>query len=191
MSSIHFDFHPGVEEIFVSMRLAVLAHHTLALLGALHSRAVTVAVVLAALGFLTSAPALRYKGRYPLKGAWVPEVGQLLGLVDLKFAVFPVAAIVALTFFIANSSLGKALAIHFKAVNFGALTALVGGLARRQVHGGNGAQNIFVRGFAALFDELIEQILLESHHALVPFDFLFGDEFEGPRRRRGAPRSHF
>lgn len=187
MSCIHFDLHPGVEEIFMGMRLTVLAHHTLALLRALHSCAVTVAVVLAALRFLTSAPALGYKGRNPLEGAWVSEVGQLLGLVYLKFAVLPVAAIVALTFFIANSSLRKALAVHFQAVNFSALTALVGGLAGREVHGGNGAKNIFVLGFAALFYQLVEEILLEGHHALVPFDFLFRDEFEGSRRRRRAP----
>lgn len=83
ISSVDFNLHPGVEEVIMGMRLAVLAHHTLAFLRALHSRPIAITVVFATLRFFARAPSLRHEGGNPLESPRVSEVCQLLGFVDL------------------------------------------------------------------------------------------------------------
>ena len=49
---------------------------------------------------------------------------------NLKSAFLLVTAIEALAFFVADPSLGEALAVHLEAVDFGALAALLVALSR-------------------------------------------------------------
>lgn len=103
----------------------------------------------------------------------------MLGLVNLKSAFLLVTAIEALAFFVADPSLGEALAVHLEAVDFGAFAALLVALSRRQVHLGDGADEVFVAwGLVVFFDELVEEVFVESHFALIAVEFMLGDEFE-------------
>lgn len=113
------------------VRLAILAHHALAFFSAFDSRPVAVTVVLFTFRFFTSTLALRHKSRHPLKRARVPEVSQLLGLVDMQLTVFSIATVVAFAFFSANAPFRETLTIHFETVYLGALAALVTALPRR------------------------------------------------------------
>jgi hypothetical protein len=176
----------------MAMRLAVVAVQTLAVFSALHTSAITLAVVFPTGGLLTGASAQGYEGRHPLESSRVPIVGHLLRLVDVELAAILVAAGIAVALLIAESALREALAVHLEAINFGALATRVVLAAGRQVQLRDSAQNILV----VLPGEVLLQQFVEKISAGVFQKYLglhngIGDEFEGSRGRRGTSRSHF
>lgn len=174
--------------MLVAVRLAVLAHEALALFSALHSCAVALAVIFAAAGLLAGALAFWHEGRYSLEGAGVPEVRQLLRLVDLQPALGFVAAGVAVAALSADPPLREALAVHFQAVDFGALTSRLA-LPRREVELGNRPQHLCPLSRPLLFlDQQVEQIPGICQVESILLDLLISYEFHGARGRGGAAR---
>ena len=103
--------------------LAILAGNALTILPALHPCAVAVTVILDTPGLLAGALPLWYECRDTLESARVSEVGNLSGFVDLQFCSHLVAAAGTLAAVSTDPPFGEALAVHFEAVNFGALAA--------------------------------------------------------------------
>lgn len=103
--------------------LPILAQNALTFFTAFHPGSVAFTVIFAARRFLASTSLLRHEGRNSLKSPRVSEVRHLLSLVNLVLALRFVATARTFASLITNFSLGKALAIHLQAVDFGAFAA--------------------------------------------------------------------
>jgi hypothetical protein len=117
----------------------------------------------------------------------VPEIGHLLSLVDLVLAVCFVAAAGALTLLVADPPLREAFAVHFEAVDLGALAPRVALHTGRQVELGNSAHHILVLHVATLLiNEQIEEIFRVEAGLAVSLELTFGYEFDGVGGVRGG-----
>ena len=161
----------------------VLAHYTLALLSALDAGPETVAIVFPTFWFFARTPPLWDEGRDSLEGARVPEVGNLLGFVYMELAVLLVATIVALASLIAEPPFGEALAVHFEAVDLGALAALRRVLAGGEVHMRNGAQYmLIIWKFRVVLDQKVEEVLARPHFESLLLQFVVVYQLQWPWR---------
>jgi len=107
------------------MWFAILTIQTLTFLGAFHTSSKTLAIIFAALRFFAGASSDWNESWYSFKCSGVSKICHLLGFINLILTIGFIATTIAFTSFVAESSFRKTFAIHFKAVNFGAFTALV------------------------------------------------------------------
>jgi hypothetical protein len=164
--------------------VAVLAVQALAVLPALHSSAVALAVVLAAGGFLAGAPAGGHVGGHAVEVSGVAVVGHLLRVEDELAVAGVVVAAGADAVAVADSPLREALAVELKAVDLGALAAGVLALLRpvglplalpSHCHGAVGR----VPPALALVQQLLEEVLGRPSGQAVLVDESEGGAGEG------------
>lgn len=102
----------------VLRRLLIMAVGAGAAGRALQPSIMTLTVVLEALALFTSALPLRYVGFHAFEGPRLPEIGHLLGQLDLRFVAGAVLAARADALGSAHQAFGEALAVEFQAADF-------------------------------------------------------------------------
>lgn len=176
------------------VRLPVLADQALAVLRALHPRPEALAVVLLALALLAGAPPHGDEGRDALEGPGVPEVGHLPRPEYLRVEAMLVAATGAVAAGGAVPPLREALAVHFEAVYFGALAALVGLLAGGEVHAGDRVHDGGVVEHGTrwiLVDQLLEEVFGGEPAGEEALHFVLVDEPDGAGGGRASSGPYF